>query len=230
MISVNIYFRIWFIWWRRWTFLTIMFFRLTSPFWDLNDFLQWMKMVLTSDCFWEFFFLSFLLLLHFWFFRVSGFSIFDFIRLELLPDGNSWLLLLELFSFFWHVCRINLTWIDFFYISDSISLLCCMLLSMRPINSLSANFTKWSNTLKQFVVKLPTNCLSVFDHFVGLALKELRKKRGWETKFQSHTIRLVELSNTQMQILSNKISVESLSRCLSVRLSVSSAFFSGSAH
>ena len=72
--------------------------------------------------------------------------------------------------------------------------------------------------------------LSVFDHFVGLALKELRKKRGWETKFQSHTIRLVELSNTQMQILSNKISVESLSCCLSVRLSVSSAFFSGSAH
>lgn len=121
------------IWWRRWTFLTIMFFCLTSPFWDLNDFLQWMKMVLTSDRFWEFFFLSFLLLLHFWFFRVSGFSIFDFIRLELLPDGNSWMLLLELFSFFWHVCRINLTWIDFFYISDSISLLCCMLLSWDPL-------------------------------------------------------------------------------------------------
>ena len=38
-------------------------------------------------------------------------------------------------------------------------------------NPLSANFTKWSNTLKQFVAKLPTNCLSVFDHFVGLALK-----------------------------------------------------------
>ena len=38
---------------------------------------------------------------------------------------------------------------------------------------LSANFTKWSNTLKQFVGKFPTNCLSVFDHFVGLALKEI---------------------------------------------------------
>ena len=36
---------------------------------------------------------------------------------------------------------------------------------------LSANPTKWSNTLTQFVGKLPTNCLSVFDHFVGLALK-----------------------------------------------------------
>ena len=34
--------------------------------------------------------------------------------------------------------------------------------------------TKWSNTLKQFVGKLPKNSLSVFDHFVELALKELR--------------------------------------------------------
>ena len=32
------------------------------------------------------------------------------------------------------------------------------------INSSSANFTKWSNTLKQFVGKLPANCWSVFDH------------------------------------------------------------------
>ena len=41
------------------------------------------------------------------------------------------------------------------------------------LNTLSANFTKWSNTLKQFVGNLPTNCLSVFDHFVGLAHKGL---------------------------------------------------------
>ena len=41
------------------------------------------------------------------------------------------------------------------------------------LNSLSANFTKWSDTLKQFVGNLPTNCLSVFDYFVGLALKGL---------------------------------------------------------
>ena len=33
---------------------------------------------------------------------------------------------------------------------------------------LSANRTKWSNTLKQFV-----GSVSVFDHFVGLALKGL---------------------------------------------------------
>ena len=42
------------------------------------------------------------------------------------------------------------------------------------INPLSANPTKWSNTLKQFVGKLPTNCLSVFDHFVEFALKGLK--------------------------------------------------------
>ena len=42
------------------------------------------------------------------------------------------------------------------------------------INPLSANFPKWSNTLKQFIDKLCTNCLSVFDLFVGLALKELK--------------------------------------------------------
>ena len=40
-------------------------------------------------------------------------------------------------------------------------------------NPLSANPIKWPNTLKQFVGKLPTNCLSVFGHFVNLALKGL---------------------------------------------------------
>ena len=38
---------------------------------------------------------------------------------------------------------------------------------------MSANPTKWPNTLKQFAGKLPTNCLSVFGHFVNLALKGL---------------------------------------------------------
>ena len=44
---------------------------------------------------------------------------------------------------------------------------------MFLLNPLRANPTKWSNTLKQFVGNLP-NCLSVFDHFVILALKGLR--------------------------------------------------------
>ena len=43
----------------------------------------------------------------------------------------------------------------------------------RLVNPVSANPTNWSNTLKQFIASLPTNCLSVFDHFVGLALKGL---------------------------------------------------------
>ena len=45
------------------------------------------------------------------------------------------------------------------------------------INPLSAKPTKWSNTL------LAMNCLNVFDHFVGLALKGLRIlfQGGWLT-------------------------------------------------
>ena len=46
------------------------------------------------------------------------------------------------------------------------------------INPLSANPEKWSNTLKQFVGNLPTNCLSVFDHFMNLALKGLIYSSG----------------------------------------------------
>ena len=45
----------------------------------------------------------------------------------------------------------------------------------KPIIPLSANPTKWSNTLRQLVGNLPTNCLSVFDHFVKLVLKGLTK-------------------------------------------------------
>ena len=45
------------------------------------------------------------------------------------------------------------------------------------LNPLSDNFAKQSNTLKQFVGKLPTNCLSVFDHFVGPALKGLKDEK-----------------------------------------------------
>ena len=37
----------------------------------------------------------------------------------------------------------------------------------------SFKLTKWPNTLKQFVGILPTNCLSVFGHFINLAPKGL---------------------------------------------------------
>ena len=52
----------------------------------------------------------------------------------------------------------------------------CLSNFFLKINPLRANPTKWSRTLKQFVDNLPTNCLSVFDHFVGLALKGLIKE------------------------------------------------------
>ena len=51
------------------------------------------------------------------------------------------------------------------------------------LNPLSANPTKWSNTLKQFVGNLPMNCLSVFDHFVRLALKGLTFENGFSESF-----------------------------------------------
>ena len=46
----------------------------------------------------------------------------------------------------------------------------------RHFNDLSANLTKWSNALKQFLGNLPTTCLNVFDHFVNLTFKRLKLK------------------------------------------------------
>ena len=59
------------------------------------------------------------------------------------------------------------------------------------VNPLSANSTKWSSTLKKFVGKLLMNCLSVFDHFVKLALKGLiwnliSHPDIFEKKFERH--------------------------------------------
>ena len=51
-------------------------------------------------------------------------------------------------------------------------------------NPLRAKFIKWSNTLKQIVGKLPTICLSVFDHFSGLALKGLKNQINNKNKNQ----------------------------------------------
>ena len=46
---------------------------------------------------------------------------------------------------------------------------------LDEFNPLRANPTKWPNTLKQFAGKLLTDFLSVFGHFVNLALKGLTK-------------------------------------------------------
>ena len=43
------------------------------------------------------------------------------------------------------------------------------LVKTNCVNPLSVNPSKWVNTLKQFVGKLPRSCLYVFDHFVLLA-------------------------------------------------------------
>ena len=56
------------------------------------------------------------------------------------------------------------------------------------VNPLSANPTEWSNTLKQFVGKLSTNCLSVFDHFVKLALKRLNSFKTHKNYTQRNTL------------------------------------------
>ena len=52
-----------------------------------------------------------------------------------------------------------------------------------PINPSSANPAELSNTLKQFLGKLLTNCLGMFDHFVGLALKGFKAPKHLEKKW-----------------------------------------------
>ena len=64
---------------------------------------------------------------------------------------------------------------------------------------LSANPTKWSNTLKQSVVNLPTNCLNVFDQFVGLTLRGLK------------TVLELDITDTQLK-LDSKFHILCLSR------------------
>ena len=70
-------------------------------------------------------------------------------------------------------------------------------------NPLSANFPKWSNTLKQFVGKFPTNCLSVFDHFVALARKGLTSKSKSKIK-TSNSPKLLLILKTFSILLKKK--------------------------
>ena len=55
---------------------------------------------------------------------------------------------------------------------------------LSGVNPLRANPTKWSNTFKQFVGNLPTNFFSVYDHFVGLALRGLMYFCSLSEQFQ----------------------------------------------
>ena len=63
-----------------------------------------------------------------------------------------------------------------------------LIISLQHIKPLSANPTKWSNTLKQFSCNLPTNCLSVFDHFVGLTFKGLSFALVCLAKVYEHSV------------------------------------------
>ena len=70
--------------------------------------------------------------------------------------------------------------------------------NMILCNPLSASPTKWSNTLKQFVGKMPANCLSVFDHFVWLTLKglkELFKPQQENTSWQPNILNMFTVNN-----------------------------------
>ena len=82
------------------------------------------------------------------------------------------------------ICHSLITAVKETYVQEEVNSMNFFLVIMSDIqhhviinvfsNPLSGNFTKWSNTLKQFVGNLPTNILGVFDHFVGSALKGLR--------------------------------------------------------
>ena len=54
------------------------------------------------------------------------------------------------------------------------------------VNPLNANPTKWSNTLKQFVGNLPTNCLNVLDHFWGVGAQRVNVLRYLILQFNQH--------------------------------------------
>ena len=78
--------------------------------------------------------------------------------------------------FLWVLCYISFLYFSFiFSVNVSIFLILSSSISwyVSKLNPLNANRTKWSNILKQFFGKLPTNCLSVFDHFVGLTIIRL---------------------------------------------------------
>ena len=83
--------------------------------------------------------------------------------------------------------------------------------------ALSANLTKWSNTLKQFVSKLPTNRLSVFDHFAGLALKRL-KFYGSPSFFPSVLLKRINTAVSNPEYKEIGISLEAEIRSLESNL------------
>ena len=70
---------------------------------------------------------------------------------------------------------------------------------------LSANPIKCSNTLKTIQRFLTTSCLNVFDHFVGLALKRLKKSsRNIHLEF-SVELQLTVKTNQKLTRINSKM-------------------------
>ena len=69
---------------------------------------------------------------------------------------------------------------------------------------LSVNPTKCSNTLKQFVDKLPTSCLSVFHHFVVLTLTGLRIRVAFNFQTDLKSSKIVLNRNTGNKLAAYK--------------------------
>ena len=67
------------------------------------------------------------------------------------------------------------------------------------VSPFKRQFTNWSNTLKQFFVKLAVNCFRVFDHFVGCGLKD------WT--FVMDCIELADFVNISKNIRSSQDSI-----------------------
>ena len=91
----------------------------------------------------------------------------------------------------------------------------------KVLNTSSTNPTKWSNTPKQFVSKLQTNCLSLFDHFVKLAVKRLKSGNNlqiaitsvypqtFETEFQRQKVQYFSIKHVNRHENSKKVYLQS---------------------
>ena len=93
-------------------------------------------------------------------------------------SGSEWVIIL------WEECNLNnpyykdspehkkipINLINYLFFIISVIYSLCMWDSPLPCNPFRVNSTKWSNTLKEL---FQANCLSVFDHFVGLACEGL---------------------------------------------------------
>ena len=58
---------------------------------------------------------------------------------------------------------------------STVTLVCIVILHLKPFKRQHHKMVKHTQTIRR---QKPTNCLDVFDHFVGLALKGLKFNTG----------------------------------------------------